>query len=273
MRKIIAVSAIFIFVFQIWIASASVESDFLNLVNEERAKLGRGVLTYNDKLTKAGVLHAEDMIDKNYFSHTSIDGRSFVQRINEQGYGYSAIGENIAYHSGTPSASKVFSMWKNSPGHYSNMISSKYTEMGLGVVYDGRRTIYVQDLGTGRTNTLPPINSGSNSSKPPIGIPPRPPLTPPTNEGKPKVELGEIDVNFNVSEKLFRNYKRVVVKGYLGERTNIISHFDGDDKRICVGCRKFARSYKLGLDETLSITYLVYFRARNLTEEYDFVLG
>lgn len=50
---------------------------------------------------------------RNYFSHTSLDGRSPWDRAREQGI--SANGENIA--AGRSSASGTLEQWKNSDGH------------------------------------------------------------------------------------------------------------------------------------------------------------
>jgi len=112
-----------IIVLALKIVSASVESDFLNLVNQERKDSGKNPLIMNEDLTEVAYLHSKDMTENNYFSHTSLNGTTFGQRIKDTGYlNYYSLGKNIAYHYGSPDASKVFQMWKNNPGHYSNMI-------------------------------------------------------------------------------------------------------------------------------------------------------
>ena len=100
----------------------------------------------NGQLQQAAFLHSKDMSEQNYFSHISNNGLSFVQRITQQSYIYSYLGENIAYHYGQPSADKVFMMRKNSQGHYTNMMSPNFNEAGLGIFYDRRRTFYTLDL-------------------------------------------------------------------------------------------------------------------------------
>lgn len=49
-------------------------------------------LTYNSLLERAAQDHAADMASKNYFSHTSLDGRKFSQRITNAGYGWRTAG-------------------------------------------------------------------------------------------------------------------------------------------------------------------------------------
>ena len=87
------------------------------------------------------------MATNNYFSHTSLDGTTFDQRIIAAGYtNFRALGENIAYAYGAPNAAVVFDMWKNSPGHYANMIGD-FNNAGLGVYTLNGYTYYTLDLG------------------------------------------------------------------------------------------------------------------------------
>jgi hypothetical protein len=95
------------------------------------------------------------MAERGYFSHTSLDGRTFDQRIIAAGYtNYVSLGENIAYAYGAPDAAKVYEMWKNSPGHYANMMGD-FNEAGLGVYSKNGYTYYTLDLGKSRSVTLP----------------------------------------------------------------------------------------------------------------------
>ena len=59
------------------------------------------------------------------------------------------MAENIAYASGSPDAAKVCGMWKNSPGHYANMMGD-FTDTGLGVYTKNGVTYYTLDLGKSR---------------------------------------------------------------------------------------------------------------------------
>ena len=127
--------------------TSSIENDFLTLINAERASLGLTPLRVNSQLETAAYLHSKDMGDNNYFSHTSLDGTQFYQRIVAAGYSnYAGLAENIAYAYGAPSASQVYSMWYNSPGHYANMIGD-YVDAGLGVYTINGYTFYTLDLG------------------------------------------------------------------------------------------------------------------------------
>ncbi len=125
------------------------------ILNAEREGLGKKPLTINSLLTSAAYLHSEDMAELNYFSHTSSDGRTFDQRIIAAGYtNYSALAENIAYAYGEPDAARVYTMWKNSSGHYANMMGD-YNEVGLGVYSKNGYTYYTLDLGKGNAVQIP----------------------------------------------------------------------------------------------------------------------
>jgi len=140
----------------LWVSGqTSIESDFIAILNTERATLGKSPVAANSCLSTAAYLHSEDMAERGYFSHTSLDGRTFDQRIIAAGYtNYVSLGENIAYAYGAPDAAKVYEMWKNSPGHYANMMGD-FNEAGLGVYSKNGYTYYTLDLGKSRSVTLP----------------------------------------------------------------------------------------------------------------------
>lgn len=108
--------------------SSNEMKELLNLVNNARRNNGLAPLTVENALIAAANAHAKDMIVNDFFSHTGSNGSNTGDRISEQGYGFSAWAENIAY--GYLSAQSVFDAWMNSPGHRANILSSKVTEIG-----------------------------------------------------------------------------------------------------------------------------------------------
>ena len=92
--------------------------------------------------------HAVDMATQNYFSHTSLDGRSPWDRIDEAGYPHFGAGENIA--AGQRTAEDVVTAWLNSPGHCRNIMNPSFDELGVGYAYDAASTYqryWVQNFG------------------------------------------------------------------------------------------------------------------------------
>ena len=135
-------------------------TEVFNLVNTARSRTQQcgtktmpavDALTYNADIGQAAQLHAEDMAAKNYFEHVSLDGRTFVDRINNTAYDGSPAGENIAM--GFQSAADVVQGWLNSPGHCVNLMDPDFDDVGLGFTslqdpkYSTATTFWVQDFG------------------------------------------------------------------------------------------------------------------------------
>jgi uncharacterized protein YkwD len=69
------------------------------------------------------------MATRNYFSHTSADGRTLPQRIDAAGYAWSALGENIA--AGQAGIDAVVVDWMRSDGHCANLMNPDFEAIGL----------------------------------------------------------------------------------------------------------------------------------------------
>ncbi|OPJ57392.1 CAP domain-containing protein [Clostridium oryzae] len=118
----------------------SQESEVLRLVNAERARAGVKPLTMNWQLERVARYKCQDMINKNYFSHTSPTYGSPFTMMQNFGIQFSAAGENIA--KGQRSPAEVMNSWMNSPGHRSNILSGTYTQIGVGLAKDSSGTSY-----------------------------------------------------------------------------------------------------------------------------------
>lgn len=107
-------------------------SEVLELVNEERAKVGVEPLELNFSLISAADVRAEEACE--CFSHTRPDGSLFSTVLDDLGVSYYCSGENIA--AGSSSAKVTVQQWINSPGHYENIINPAFTQLGVGYYYD-----------------------------------------------------------------------------------------------------------------------------------------
>lgn len=115
---------------------AQVRESLLCLHNEQRAAGGLPALKENAKLRRAAAGHADDMVDRGYFSHTG--RRSFVERIIAAGYARRddgwALGENLAWGTGERATPRrMMEAWMNSPGHRRTVLNRAYREVGFGV--------------------------------------------------------------------------------------------------------------------------------------------
>lgn len=128
----------------------------LCVLNAERAGHDLGPLRLNRRLSTAARRHSRAMVRKQFFSHTSLNGASFVDRIRATGYLSGArswsVGENIAYGSGSRSTPRsIGRAWMNSPGHRANILSESYGSIGIGVAsgtpVGGGGATYTTDFG------------------------------------------------------------------------------------------------------------------------------
>lgn len=109
---------------------AAEESKMVNLVNQARMNQGIQPLSVNQQLTNLARLKSQDMVDNNYFSHTSPTYGSPFEMMKNAGVTYSTAGENIA---GTQTTESAHQNLMNSEGHRANILNSKFTEIGVGI--------------------------------------------------------------------------------------------------------------------------------------------
>ena len=106
----------------------------IDLVNKERTQRGLQPLKVNLEVTKVARVKAQDMIDKNYFSHQSPTYGSPFEMLNKFGIQYRTAGENLA---GNQTVAAAHQGLMNSEGHRANILNGNYTEIGIGVVDGG----------------------------------------------------------------------------------------------------------------------------------------
>lgn len=111
--------------------SSMTASQLLTDTNHDRATAGQDNLKLSTALNAAAQSKANDMVAKNYWSHTTPDGRAPWYFIKQSGYTYYTAGENLAY--GFPNAESAIDGWMNSNEHRANMLSADFTEVGFGI--------------------------------------------------------------------------------------------------------------------------------------------
>lgn len=109
-------------------AQSSYEAAVVRLVNAERAKAGLSALTVDAKAQAAAQVRAREQAQS--FSHTRPNGSSYSTALTEAGASFRASGENIAYGQKTPEA--VMNAWMNSSGHRANILSARFSAIGVG---------------------------------------------------------------------------------------------------------------------------------------------
>lgn len=118
------------------------EMEVFNLINQKRTSAGLAKLKIDDETQNVARIKAKDMVDSNYFSHTSPTYGSPFDMLKSFKVSYKTAGENIA---GNSSNSKAVEAWMNSEGHKANILNSSFNYTGIGVVNGSKYgKIYVQ---------------------------------------------------------------------------------------------------------------------------------
>ena len=106
---------------------------FALLINDIRAENGVAIVMENATLNAAASAHAQDMVNNDYLSHTSLDGMTPGDRATAAGYDWDFMAENIAQ--GFLTETSVMQAWMVSQGHRDNLVDPRPQEFGLG--HDG----------------------------------------------------------------------------------------------------------------------------------------
>lgn len=107
------------------------ELEVFNLINAKRTSAGLSALKIDNEVQNVARIKAQDMVDSNYFSHTSPTYGSPFDMMKNFGIKYKAAGENIA---GNSSNSGAVNAWMNSEGHRANILSNNFNYTGIAVV-------------------------------------------------------------------------------------------------------------------------------------------
>ncbi|WP_027956616.1 SafA/ExsA family spore coat assembly protein [Halobacillus kuroshimensis] len=118
----------------------SVESQVIDLTNEERAANGLPALKANWQVSRVARYKSRDMAGKGYFSHQSPTYGSPFQMLNDFNVSYQKAAENIAAGQRTPQ--EVVDGWMNSAGHRKNILDSGLTQIGVGYAEGGSYGYY-----------------------------------------------------------------------------------------------------------------------------------
>ena len=110
------------------------ESEMLNMVNQERTKRGLRPLKADTALTRVARAHSLDMFQRGYFSHYTPEGKDPFDRMRAAGIKFLAAGENLALGQNLTICHEGL---MNSPGHRANILNPAYGRLGIGILDGG----------------------------------------------------------------------------------------------------------------------------------------
>ncbi len=123
-----------------------------NQTNNYRSEIKAQPLILNSTLSDAAQAKANILAKNNVWTHDLPGYSNPWAFIVNQGYDYSAIGENLAY--GFSSGDQVVNAWFNSSDHKTNLLNSNFSEVGYGIAESnnfqnkGPEVIIVADYAT-----------------------------------------------------------------------------------------------------------------------------
>ncbi|HET9052434.1 MAG TPA: hypothetical protein VFO60_12090, partial [Candidatus Dormibacteraeota bacterium] len=119
-------------------ADASFDATLFALINTDRAQNGLGPLRWNSRLTSIAETEqyggcgfwisgrAQDMINRNYFSHTICGSQNVFNIMRNDGLPFGWAGENIGWEAGisdpVQAATYLNTQYMNSPEHRANIL-------------------------------------------------------------------------------------------------------------------------------------------------------
>lgn len=135
-------------------AASALEAEMLSAVNEVRAQAGQcgqesfeatPPLSSAPELRCAARRHSLDMVERGFFDHVNPDGDDVAERVEDEGYDWVSVGENILQgQSVFGDVDSALAAWMESPGHCSNIRLGAFSELGVGVWIEGNQTTWTQ---------------------------------------------------------------------------------------------------------------------------------
>jgi uncharacterized protein YkwD len=139
--------------------AANSPSITLCVINAERRARHLAPLSANARLARAAQRHARDMVARAYFSHISLSGQSFGDRLRRVNYSRGcawAGGETLGWGTGSQaSPAAVVAAWLRSPPHRAILLGASFREAGIGIAAGspanaGSGATYVGEFGRRR---------------------------------------------------------------------------------------------------------------------------
>jgi hypothetical protein len=167
-------------------ASADSGSSLVAMVNSARAAHGLPALAVSSDLTAAARAQAGRMAASRTLAHTPNLGGAVCC--------WTTVGENVGEG---PSASSIESAFMHSAAHRANILSSAYTQVGIGTVVDSTGVMWVSEIFRRPRGAAAPAPAPKPAPKPVVKQPTpkptvthraviaKPPAAPPTTAAAP----------------------------------------------------------------------------------------
>ncbi len=118
------------------------EQRLFELTNRERQRRDLRRVSFSRDLSQLAREHSRDMATNGRISHSSTDGRSYMDRLVDARFYFIAIGENVAFSSKFEPEG-IHEGLMESPGHKENILDPAFDEVGIGAVLNKDKGYFV----------------------------------------------------------------------------------------------------------------------------------
>jgi uncharacterized protein YkwD len=118
------------------------EQRLFELTNIERQRRGLRRVSLSRDLSQLAREHSRDMATNGRISHSSSDGRSYMDRLLDARFYFIAIGENVAF-SNKFEPERIHEGLMESSGHRENILDPAFDQVGIGAVLNQDKGYYV----------------------------------------------------------------------------------------------------------------------------------
>lgn len=126
-------------------STTQMETQVRQQINVIRQKNGLNSLKNNEKLAQVARQYSQKMATQKFFSHTSPQGDTMVQRVRSARIFYWMLGENLFMGTNLPQpVGDAVQGWMESPGHRENVLRPEFRETGIGVWRQGNTYYFTQ---------------------------------------------------------------------------------------------------------------------------------
>lgn len=119
----------------------------LTATNDSRVRAGLLALVLNPSLTEAAQAYAVVLAEQQRLDHVGPDGSTLVDRAKAAGYTGSWLAEALYMGPSNGQPTEVVAAWLESPPHWSILMGSQMTEIGIGCAVSGDMRWCVEDFG------------------------------------------------------------------------------------------------------------------------------
>jgi uncharacterized protein YkwD len=120
------------------------EKEILELTNKEREKEKLPLLEPHPLLFKAARGHSANMAKQEKMEHV-LDDKNPGQRVEDAGYKWMNVGENIAVTDTEPPAA-IVKLWMDSKLHRANILGKEFRHIGIGIAKNDKGETYYTEV-------------------------------------------------------------------------------------------------------------------------------